>query len=158
LAMWQFRAWIVPARASSSTGAELAKAIREGTIDAWAGEEPGWCAKRVENLGLAPTESWDRHTAMWGSQEGHYVQETTAGTRVLEAETAIDARVVDLAYCRRLAQFVSDLNAKLVTADGLVVEGTEAEIIQAVQGSDVWRFIVDPESFLLTRSKSSDAE
>jgi hypothetical protein len=149
LAIWQFRAWLVPGpQLPLSEGVRVAGEILESTSVAWAGVAPELLSQKVAQLGLPKTESWNPTAMLWGREDGSYLRALVKGTEIREVEVGIDARSVDRVYFDRLSKLLDELGAVLVTANGVVVDGSPRGIAEALRGSRAWAFVADPRGFL----------
>ncbi len=149
MAIWQFRAWLVPgSHLARSEGVRVAGEIQESTSLAWAGVAPELLSQMVPQLGLPKTENWNSTAMLWGREDGSYLRALVEGAKIREVEVGIDARSVDRVYCDRLSKLLNELDAVLVTANGVVVDGSPRGIAEALRGSRAWAFVADPRGFL----------
>lgn len=157
MAIWQYRAWIVPSK-RVTTGKEIARRILdEEDTDVWANIEPGWIEVVAQALSLPPTKSWTPAIHLWGAQDGTNLSESVENGRVNAVSCSIDVPSLTASLIERLSAAVKSLDAVLVDADGNCVAPEPMEIFAAIRDSRAARFVDDPEAFLDALSRKPKA-
>lgn len=149
MAIWQLRTWVVPARAcGDADGPPLARQLSSGSFNPWVDSAAGWAGAKASLIGLPRGTSWSSEILLWGTEESHCLEELLEAGRLKEIILRIDARVMTRGWCTQLAQFLSALEASLVTqGEGRVIT-TETEVVETLQRSSAWRFVQNPQAFL----------
>jgi hypothetical protein len=149
MAIWHFKAWVVPQKILGSTDRRHADRVEPTALaGAWLGAEIQPIAEQIELLELKSSKSWSSKILVWGDEDRMFVRILQDAGQIVEIELGLDAREVVFETCVKVSKFLDSINARLVSTDGSIVGRGASGIAQALRTSDAWRFVVDPGAFL----------
>ena len=149
---WQVEFLLVP-RTPAAPPRALGAASVGGPWAAWSSARPlpRDFRDRLGSLGLTSPANLSGPEQTWGSDEGNHVEVRIIGQDRATVRVAVDTRQLDPRFAAALLALVRALNAMLVRADGLVIDGTVGAFSAALRSAPAWRFVSDPTGLLTGR-------
>lgn len=157
MAIWQYRAWVVPRSRLADSPETTLEIVREGEVGLWNHVEIEDLIAALRGVGLSPFESWNKSARSWGNPAGNYVELLECSGSASEIKVDIDAREISKGFILALVRLLADLDAYLLDVEGSVCFGDEGSIMREVRSSKAGQFVKDPRDFLkkLTPPKDS---
>lgn len=97
---------------------------------------------------LSKSTSWSEDLKRWGEEDGNRIDVLMGFGKVESIFVRIDVRVIAYGFLMGLIDIASKNGWLFLTQDGFLLPASMTRLLSAIQKSDSFRFVSDPEAFL----------
>jgi hypothetical protein len=160
MAVWQFDALLLPEETLKRRYGSIPIAIPSADIDAsdwWQGTSPpADLAERLSSF-LPQASTWSRNIQSWGQEDGDRIDVVWANEGVAEIFLRVDVRRISYALLDKVSR-LARANRWVLWVDGHVLRPSPGQVLRAIHRSDAFRFVQDPETFLLALERTKERD
>jgi hypothetical protein len=160
MAAWQFDAHLLPEVAIQRPDGSLPIAIARADINAgdwWKGTKlPADFAERLSSV-LPQGSSWSSSLQTWGQEDGDRVDLVWEDDELADIFLRVDVRRVSYDRLDKVLRLARAYRWVLWTG-GQILRPSLGQLLRAIQRSDAFRFVQDPEGFLLALGRTVERD
>lgn len=155
MAIWQFDMHLLPEEAIRRRYGSIPVAIAPADIDAggWWKDAlpPGNFTESLSKL-LPQAVSWSSSINTWGYEDGNRIDLVWDDDQLMDVFVRIDVRQISYDLVEKLLR-LARINRWVPWVNGQVLRPSLGHILRAIRYSDAFKFVQDPEAFLIALDK-----
>jgi hypothetical protein len=148
MAIWQCSFLLVPVAALARSSGPLLEWAQSSV--AWADTQPSEEVERVANEVLGRSPSWSSDVDIWGDESSTCLTISREDGHVVEVLFRVDMRSIQKTVLARLLDGFLRAGVLLISESGQRCQPTLPAIRDVLEASPSWRYVQDPQAFLVS--------
>lgn len=156
MATWQFDLQLIPRTEVSRLWANVPTRLTEvqlERIEWWNSFQPPADYDKAIARFLPPADSWSKNIKCWGAEDGNVVEIVMNKGRVVEINVRVDVRALQPDFLEELIGFAKQCDCLILCEDLSIIKPYVSVLLSKIKASAAWRFVANPERFLLSLQK-----